>query len=119
LTDKRRANERGKDRRSKQSEGEGRPERPEGEKEGETRSAVSEPSSEQRVSVKAVKGAGKEKEDFLPAQALTVIPLKEFKACDGKNTLFRWAARRSRRPCRSSVLPLTAGAFSLRYNGKS
>jgi hypothetical protein len=37
-------------------------------KEGETRSAVSEPSSEQRVSVKAVKGAGKEKEDYFPAQ---------------------------------------------------
>jgi hypothetical protein len=29
---------------------------------------VSEPSSEQRVSVKAVKGAGKEKEDYFPAQ---------------------------------------------------
>jgi len=58
------------------------------EEEGETRSAVSEPSSEQRVSVKAVKGAGKEKEDFLPAQALTVIPLKEFKACDGKKYAF-------------------------------
>lgn len=56
--------------------------------EGETHSAVSEPSSQQRVSVKAVKGAGKEKEDFLPAQALTVIPLKEFKACDGKKYAF-------------------------------
>ena len=33
-------------------------------KEGKTWSGVSEPSSEQRVSVKAVKGAGKEKEDF-------------------------------------------------------
>jgi len=53
-----------------------------------TRSAVSEPSSQQRVSVKAVKGGGKEKEDFLPAQALTVLPLKEFKACDGKKYSF-------------------------------
>ena len=44
---------------------------------------MSEPSSQQRVSVKAVKGGGKEKEDILPAQALTVLPLKEFKACDG------------------------------------
>lgn len=41
------------------------------EKEGATRSAVSEPSSQQRVSVKAVKGGGKEKEDFLPAQHVT------------------------------------------------
>ena len=55
---------------------------------GETCSGVSEPSSQQRVSVKAVKGAGKEKEDFLPAQELTVIPLKEFKTCDGKKYSF-------------------------------
>ena len=71
-------------------------------KEGETRSAVSEPSSQQRVSVKAVKGGGKEKEDFL------------------KKILFSGGLQGfSRSPCRSSVLPLTAGAFSLRYNGKS
>jgi hypothetical protein len=38
---------------------------------GETRSGVSEPSSQQRVSAKAVKGGGKEKEDFLPAQNVT------------------------------------------------
>jgi hypothetical protein len=38
------------------------------EKEGETRSAVSEPLSQQRVSAEAVKGAGKEKEDYFPAQ---------------------------------------------------
>ena len=55
---------------------------------GKTRSGVSEPSSQQRVSVKAVKGGGKEKEDFLPAQALTVLPLKEFKACDRKKYSF-------------------------------
>jgi len=49
---------------------------------------VSEPSSQQRVSVKAVKGRGKEKEDFFLAQALIVIPLKEFKACDRKKYSF-------------------------------
>ena len=42
-------------------------------KEGKTWSGVSEPSSQQRVSVKAVKGAGKEKEDFLPAQNVSGI----------------------------------------------
>jgi len=37
-------------------------------KRGETQSGGSEPSSQQRVSVKAVKGGGKEKEDFFLAQ---------------------------------------------------
>jgi len=37
-------------------------------KEGKTWSGVSEPSSQQRVSVKAVKGGGKEKEDFFLVQ---------------------------------------------------
>jgi len=55
---------------------------------GKTWSGVSKPSSQQRVSAKAVKGRGKEKEDFLPAQELTVIPLKEFKTCDGKKYSF-------------------------------
>jgi len=40
---------------------------------GKTRSDVSEPSSQQRVSAKAVKGGGKEKEDFLPAQNVSGI----------------------------------------------
>ena len=40
---------------------------------GETWSGVSEPSSQQRVSAKAVKGGGKEKEDFLPAQNVSGI----------------------------------------------
>ncbi|MBN1382765.1 MAG: hypothetical protein JXA41_13925 [Deltaproteobacteria bacterium] len=34
---------------------------------GEPQSGVSEPLSEQRVSAEAVKGAGKEKENFFPA----------------------------------------------------
>jgi hypothetical protein len=38
--------------------------------------------------VKAVKGVGKEKEDFLPVLALIVLPLKDFKACDGKKYSF-------------------------------
>jgi hypothetical protein len=55
---------------------------------------VSEPSSEQRVSVKAVKGAGKEKEDFFLAQIVSeYYRLSLSRAVTEKNTLFRWAAR--------------------------
>jgi len=42
-------------------------------KEGKTWSGVSEPSSQQRVSAKAVKGGGKEKEEFFPAQNVSGI----------------------------------------------
>jgi len=40
---------------------------------GKTWSGVSEPSSQQRVSAKAVKGGGKEKEEFFPAQNVSGI----------------------------------------------
>ena len=43
---------------------------------GETWSGVSEPSSQQRVSVKAVKGAGKEKEDFFTGTGIDRSSIK-------------------------------------------
>ena len=87
---------------------------------GRRRSGVSGPSSEQRVSAEAVKGAGKEKEDFFPARTVSALHLKPFTGRDGKNTLFRWAARPiGPKPMPELCIPLTAGAFSLRYNGKS
>ena len=73
---------------------------------------MSGPSSEQRVSAEAVKGAGKEEEDFFRALTVSVLPLKPFTGCDGKKYAFPvgWQARRAE---------ARAGAFSLRYNGKS
>ena len=55
---------------------------------------MSVPLSEQRKSAEAVKGAGKEKEDFFPA--LTVSDNYRWsnsRAVTEKNTLFRWAGR--------------------------
>jgi hypothetical protein len=82
---------------------------------------VSGPLSEQRVSAEAVKGAGKEKEDFFSGTDRERPTFEApSRAVTEKNTLFRWAARPiGPKPMPELRIPLTAGAFSLRYNGKS
>ncbi|MBA4397664.1 MAG: hypothetical protein C0394_09835 [Syntrophus sp. (in: bacteria)] len=88
MTDKRRANERGEDRRSEQSAGEGRPEQPEGgggRRDPERRErAVVEAASEREGS----QGRGQGKGRFFTGTGIDRYSSKEFKACDGKKYAF-------------------------------